>query len=89
MIGITLTREQAEKIFYDHAVFIKDRDVIEAHIAKELLGPDAYTYARTGGPGETYNAYSIGGYTLNYLTKEGFLMGVTYNNVQAYKKKEF
>lgn len=54
-----------------------------------MTGPDAYTYAKTGGPGETYNAYSIGGYTLNYLTKEGFLMGVTYNNVQAYKKKEF
>ena len=88
-IGTKLNKEQAEKIFADNAVFVKDRDVIEAHIAKELLGPDAYTYAKTGGPGENYNAYSIGGYTLNYLTKEGFLMGVTYNNVQAYKKKEF
>ena len=85
-IGIKLNKDQAEKIFADNAVFVKDRDVIEAHTAKELLGPDAYTYARTGGMGETYNAYSIGSYTLHYLTKEGFLMGVTYNNVQAYKK---
>ena len=85
-IGIKLNKDQAEKIFADNAVFVKDRDVIEAHVAKELLGPDAYTYARTGGMGETYNAYSIGSYTLHYLTKEGFLMGVTYNNVQAYKK---
>lgn len=85
-IGTTLNKEQAEKIFADNAVFVKDRDVIEAHTAKELLGPDAYTYARTGGMGENYNAYSIGSYTLHYLTKEGFLMGVTYNNVQAYKK---
>ena len=85
-IGIKLNKDQAEKIFADNAVFVKDRDVIEAHVAKELLGPDAYAFARTGGPGETYNAYSIGSYTLHYLTKEGFLMGVTYNNVQAYKK---
>ena len=89
MIGIILNKDQAEKIFYEHAVKNKNGDVIEEHVAKDLLGPDAYTYAKTGGPGETYNAYSIGGYTLNYLTKEGFLMGVTYNNVQAYKKKEF
>lgn len=85
-IGIKLNKDQAEKIFADNAVFVKDRDVIEAHVAKELLGPDAYIYAMTGGLGETYNAYSIGSYTLHYLTKEGFLMGVTYNNVQAYKK---
>lgn len=85
-ISIKLNKDQAEKIFADNAVFVKDRDVIEAHVAKELLGPDAYTYARTSGQGETYNAYSIGSYTLHYLTKEGFLMGVTYNNVQAYKK---
>ena len=85
-IGIKLNKDQAEKIFNDHAVFIKNQDVIEEHVAKDILGPDAYTYARTGGMGETYNAYSIGSYTLHYLTKEGFLMGVTYNNVQAYKK---
>ena len=85
-IGTKLNKDQAEKIFNDHAVFIKNQDVIEEHVAKDILGPDAYTYARTGGQGETYNAYSIGSYTLHYFTKEGFLMGVTYNNVQAYKK---
>lgn len=78
-----LSRETAQKVFENHAVFIAGNDVIASITAIELFGTSAVNYvAQYGKAGRESNSYYIGnGKRLTYFYKSGFDMLVTYHNV--------
>ena len=80
----TLNEAQAMDIFTRYAVFIGDRDVLPLSRAFDLLGSDALEYI--GGKHTLkrplYGSYGVGKDGLIwYLTREGYLLAVTYNNI--------
>lgn len=88
MIEKPLNRAQAEALFSENAVLIGKTDVIERDKAVSLLGPDAYKFAVRHTKAVAENGYGIGHYTLWYMTEEAFYLGITYLNVDAYRREK-
>lgn len=79
--------EAAEELFQNHAILIKNRDVIPEDRAVSLLGADAIEFAKRMCP-DGFNGYGIGFHTMFYLTKQGFLIAVTHCNVANLAKSK-
>ena len=88
MIEKPLNRAQAEALFAENAVLIGKTDVIERDKAVSLLGPDAYKFAVSHAKARAENGYGIGNFTMYYITEEAFYLGITYLNVDAYRREK-
>ena len=88
MIEKPLNRAQAEALFSENAVLIGKTDVIEKETAVKLLGEDAYNFAIRNAKTRAVNGYGIGHFTMSYITEEAFYLGITYLNVDAYRRKK-
>lgn len=79
-----INKAQAEAIFNQYACLVKDRDIMPWSEAERFTSGDAVEFAiRQETCGETYNGYGIGEEgTMLYLTKLGFFLAVTYQNVK-------
>ena len=75
-----INKEAAEKYFSAHSCLIGDNDVIPEDIATTLTSVEAVKFAKKNNLG-VYNGYGIGDYTMMYLTKKGFFIAITYQNV--------
>lgn len=85
-----ITKANAEKLYSENAVLVGLKDGIPEDTAKRLLGEESIAFAHRMEkyPGTLCNAYGAGGYTLKYLTLEGFLTACTYTNVVALGRGE-
>lgn len=82
-----MNKEKATNIFENNSCLIGGRDVIPISVAEELVGSAAVKFARRPGT-SLFNAFAIcDSVFMPYLTKEGFLMAVTYLNVKEYSDK--
>lgn len=77
-------KESAEKLFINSAILVGARDVIPVDRAEAILGSGAVEFTKRVCP-DGFNGYGIGSDTLNYLTKQGFFIAVTYYNVANHK----
>ena len=84
-----LNRVQAMDIFTRNAVLIGDRDVLPMDRALELLGYSAMSYIADRHTIERplYGRYDAGGGCIQYLTREGYMLAVTYNNIMQVQDK--
>lgn len=80
-----MNKEKATNIFENNSCLIAGKDVIPISVADEIVGPEAVKFAKKPG---MFNAFAIcDSVFMPYLTKEGFLMAVTYLNVKEYSDK--
>lgn len=75
-----INKSTAVKLFEDNSCLVGEADVIPDDIAREKLGSEAVKFARKFNT-KYSNAYGIGDYTMQYLTRKGFFTAVTYYNV--------
>lgn len=78
----------AEQFGLDPAITdrtIGNKDVIPKSEAIRLLGSGAVEFADRA-DSRYQNAYGIGDFTMEYLTREGFFIAVTYKNVEEQKQ---
>ena len=80
-----MNKEIAINLFDRNSCLIGKNDVIPEDIAEKITSKEAVEFAkkmnRTG-----HNGYGIGDYTLFYLTRETFLLAVTYQNIDECRK---
>lgn len=82
-----LNKEEASALFNQHAWLVDDREVIPVDTAINLTSEAAVNFAKQQGS-TAYNGYGIGDYTMMYLTKRGFSLAVSYQNVNEYRTKK-
>lgn len=76
-----LNKEEAEKVFKDHSIFMSGYDVFPLQTAAVLFGKEAVKFVPLRDEKQLYkNAFYIGGEKLEYLYRKGFEMLVTYHN---------
>ena len=84
MVDNTMNVEDAKAFFKREAVLFGHRDGVPMERAIELFGKDAIAFAIERSPklGVVNNQYGIGEIQMPYLTEYGFLIAVTYRNIQ-------
>lgn len=77
-----ISSNKAQHLFAENSALFGRSDGIPEKIAEAILGTDAVNYVTSanGGAGILFNGYGIGDYTANYLTEQGFYLGVSYYN---------
>lgn len=76
-----INKALAVELFEKNACLVVDRDVIPTKLAAELTSEKAVEFAKKQGE---YNGYGIGDKgTMGYLTRKGFFIAVTYQNVKT------
>lgn len=75
----------ATALFDKNSCLIGNKDVIPKSEAIRLLGSGAVEFADRA-DSRYQNSYGIGDFTMEYLTKEGFFIAVTYKNVEEQKQ---
>lgn len=86
----TLNKEQAEQLFNENAVLFGSHDAIPEMLVVRLLGQNSLDFVRRQRSTETglFAGYGIGEYTAFGLTKKGFLIAATYQNVSIIRDRE-
>lgn len=75
----------ATALFDKNSCLIGNKDVIPKSEAIRLLGSVAVEFADRA-DSRYQNAYGIVDFTMEYLTREGFFIAVTYKNVEEQKQ---
>ena len=75
-----INKMQAIKLFEENACLVGDRDVIPSKNAMKIVDQNAINFAGRMKRGCS-SLYGIGDYNIEYLTREGFFLAVTYMNV--------
>lgn len=75
----------ATALFDKNSCLIGNKDVIPKSEAIRLLGSGAVEFADRA-DSRYQNAYGIGDFTMEYLTREEFFIAVTYKNVEEQKQ---
>lgn len=86
-----LNYAQAEKLFKGNVVFIGSRDVLPVETAKKIFGEEIVEYVlqQCNTPIVLWNCYDIPGKKgFYYLTHDGFLLAVTYSNIELMQAEE-
>lgn len=82
-----MNEEQANALFAEHAMLIGMTDRVPYHVAVELFGEEAATFARTetykNGSNEWYGGIEINGNGFYYLTQKGFKACIAYLNCMS------
>lgn len=83
----TLNVEEAKELFSRESVAFEYSSGVPLKAAAKLLGEDAVIFAmnRTNPMekwGSTYGQYGIGEIQMPYLTERGFMVAVTYRNIE-------
>lgn len=85
-VGIKMMNKlTATALFDKNSCLIGNKDVIPKSEAIRLLGSGAVEFADRA-DSRYQNAYGIGDFTMEYLTREGFFIAVTYKNVEEQKQ---
>ena len=80
-----MNKETAINLFDRNSCLIGDRDVILEDIAEKLTSRQAVKFAkRMNSSG--HNVYGIGDYGVTYMSLKCFLLAVTYENINEYRK---
>ncbi len=82
----TLNHAQTKELFESNAVLIGRTDGVPRHRVVELFGENAAEFG-AGKPGNGYNGYGIGDFTLWYLNYKGFQMAATYYNIKQIRER--
>lgn len=80
-----MNKETAINLFDRNSCLIGDRDVILEDIAEKLTSRQAVKFAKGMNP-SGHNCYGIGDYMVSYMTLKCFLLAVTYENINEYRK---
>lgn len=80
-----MNKETAINLFDRNSCLIEDRDVILEDIAEKLTSRQAVKFAKRMNP-SGHNGYGIGDYMVTYMTLKCFLLAVTYENINEYRK---
>lgn len=75
----------ATELFDKNSCLIGNKDVIPKSEAIRLLEREAVEFADRA-DSRYQNAYGIEDFTMEYLTREGFFIAVTYKNVEEQKQ---
>lgn len=75
-----LSLEKVKALFIQESLLFGEVDGVPYDRVIELFGESALKFASKEGR-ITSNGYGIGGYTVHYLTWQGFKIAATYNNV--------
>lgn len=85
-VGIKMMNKlTATALFDKNSCLIGNKDVIPKSEAIRLLGSGAVEFADRA-DSRYQNAYGIGDFAMEYLTREGFFIAVTYKNVEEQKQ---
>lgn len=80
-----MNKETAINLFDRNSCLIGDRDVILEDIAEKLTSRQAVEFAYSVNK-KGHNGYCVGDYTVFYMTLKEFLLAVTYENINGYRK---
>ena len=80
-----MNKETAINLFDRNSCLIGDRDVILEDIAEKLTSRQAVEFAYSVNK-KGHNGYCVGDYTVFYMTLKEFLLAVTYENINEYRK---
>lgn len=82
-----LNKEKATTLFNQNACLVNNEDVVPENTAVEITSADAVGFAKQS-PGVTHNSCGIGDYEMKYLTKKGFFLAITYQNVDEHRQNQ-
>lgn len=80
-----MNKETAINLFDRNSCLIGDRDVILEDIAEKLTSRQAVEFAYSVNK-KGHNGYGVGDYTVFYMTLKEFLLAVTYENINGYRR---
>lgn len=82
-----INKEQAYELFRCESVLFGSHDGVPNYRVAKLFGADAVEFAVRLYP-DSSNGYGIGDYTLTYITLQGFLAAVSFNNIRQIREAE-
>ena len=80
-----INKALAVELFEKNACLVVDRDVIPTKVAAALASEKAVEFAKEQGECSGYGIGDKG--TMGYLTRKGFLIAVTFQNVKTALKR--
>lgn len=81
-----INRETAIALFERNSCLVRNSNVIPEDVAINLTCEGAVLFSKKM-DSSNFNGFGIGNHTMCYLTEKGFLMAVTYMNVNEHGKR--
>lgn len=82
-----LRKAQVDALFQREAVLFGTENGVPVFRVAALFGESAAECANRRKPGEFWNGYGVGDYTLMYLTYRGFQAAASFCNVQQLREE--